>query len=687
MAGNVNRTVRTTFSAQGGNVLAVMGQIRGGLQSLGRGANQAGRETGYLNRQLMAFGTTFRYAFAGSTIFGAFKMVTILQETQRQLALIGFLGDEPFSSVAVGADRADAALQRVYESAQRGALESITPVTEFNDALVNLYSTVQGLDAGDAIKMTTAISQGAQLASVSAEEMTKAVAGMAQAFGGGAPPGQVHSLGNYQKYIQGLVTLVSEAPGGIAYGPQFFQQIPQLSAVANLANISPAQMTGLYLTGLRTGGTPATAGRGLQYLLQSIAVPPSPEASKALAEAGITPDTVQKRGGLWALKKMRSHMRKLGVSPKAEKRIGSLTEEQADLLESVPPEQALRGLGVSGEALEWLSSSIGRIHGIRSFITLTQQGQQMNKDQELMIAAQSGHIDEMKKYADAWDDFARRQPLKAAQVSLDVLRRSIISAFEPGVSWLAGRVISPIGKAAATHPDETRAAVLAGAAGIGTALLLKGGLKGLRGGLGSLGRGAILAQAAQDITAEGLGASPLHPLYVIVVGQITGGPGGVPGAPGTPPVVTGGKRGIPPAFGLGLSSTAVVAAVLATSGGGRRRELVGSDDPIAALARARAEGKKLTARQQRAAEFWGKEGKQFSAANMPDAMRRRLLEILTPQQQVNVKGQAEVTVNVKQPDGTTTRRTARVPLEMQPRFKDGTRPSTRGGQPTKRSGR
>jgi hypothetical protein len=163
------------------------------------------------------------------------------------------------------------------------------------------------------------------------------------------------------------------------------------------------------------------------------------------------------------------------------------------------------------------------------------------------------------------------------------------------------------------------------------------------------------------------------------------GKGRGPIAPGGHPA---GRGGIPAsAVGLPLGLVAgTAAAVIASAGGGRTREL-GGGDPIRQLMEARAAGKKLTPRQQRAADFWMREGKQYSGANMPDTMRRRLLEILTVPQKVDIAGSAEVTVNVKHPDGTTEKRTKRVPLEQQPRFKDGTRPSARGGQNTRRSGR
>ena len=90
---SVQNRIVTTFSANAGNAVAVMNQMAGGMTNIGRAAMQTTRQSSLLDQQMRAFGTTMRYAFAGSVLFGATRMLTTLRETQRQLGLIAVLGD------------------------------------------------------------------------------------------------------------------------------------------------------------------------------------------------------------------------------------------------------------------------------------------------------------------------------------------------------------------------------------------------------------------------------------------------------------------------------------------------------------------------------------------------------------------------------------------------------------------
>ncbi len=527
----IHNRIITTYSAHGGNAVAVANQVAGGMTNIGRAAMEATRFGARWDAQMRAIGTTLRYALAGSLVFGAVRLNQTLMETQRQLALIGAIGG--FDEMTGSAERADQMLNRLYDDAQRGALSAITPVGDFNNALVNLYSTVQNLKPDQAVEMTREISKGAQLAQVSAEDLTRAVAGMTQAFA------MTHGVENVGRFTRGFYALTSQAPGGIAYGPQFIQQMAPLAAVSRFANIDPAQMMGLYLTTLRTGGTPATAGRGLQYLLQSISVPASDEARKALKKAGITPDVVQQKGGVPALQMLIEHARGLGLRKSDEKKIGSLSVDQLDMLEGMAPEQVGPALGISGKGLDFLSQAIGRIHGIRALITLMAQqaaptGDQMAKDIALVREAMSDTEKAHSDFARKWQEFARRQPLRAAATSVDVVQRQIIEAFQP-LANLAARGISRVGGKAIQDPETTQRVIQGGGAllaalGIAKATGLGGkylgrvpGIGGLFGGAGRAFVATNAAEAAMTGAALGPGMSPQNPLFVIVVGQIFGG--------------------------------------------------------------------------------------------------------------------------------------------------------------------
>ena len=344
---------------------------------------------------------------------------------------------------------------------------------------------MKGLDPNEALKMTAAIAKGATIAQVPVEELTKTVAGMTTAFG------RPQNLAEFNKFMAGFFTLTSEAPGGIQAGPQFVQALPQLAATARLANITPEQMFGTYLTGLRTAGTPATVGRGQQFMWQSLAVPASDEAEKALRGAGITSQSVQQRGGAWALGRLITHAKSLGVTGAAEADKIKFTDEQMNMLETLPPEAIGGTLGISGKGAEFLSTAMGRIHAVRQVIAIMSQeggavaGQDIGKMNTNMNNASAG----AKVVGDQFKKFADQNPLLAMQMAMDNTRRQMMTALQPVIDPAAkgiARLGSRIAEEQLEHPERTRHRIqgaMIGGAGLALLKLLR---PGAFGGVGRL---------------------------------------------------------------------------------------------------------------------------------------------------------------------------------------------------------
>jgi hypothetical protein len=658
---SVHNRIVTTFAANAGNTIAVMNQVAGGMTNIGRASMHAQRQSSLWNQQMRAIGTTMRYALAGTAVFGMTRMINTLRETQRQFALIGVLGN--FDEMMGSTREADKALSDLYTNAQRGSMEALVPVNDFNNALVNLYSTVQGVQPDAAVQMVTEIAKGAQLAQVPVEDLTRAVTGMAQAFEGGGrrTPAQL------APYIRGFQALTAQAPGGIAFGPQFIQQLPNLAATARFAAFTPEQMMGLYLTSLRTGATPATAGRGLQYLMQSIGVPQSKEAARALRKAGVTPESVQREGGMATLNKIMAFARSQGITPRAEKTLGGLTEEQADILETTSPEQAARTLGISGKGLEWMSQAIGRIHGIRTLVTLAAQTQdpknnQMVKDLETISRAMDDTQYAQSEFARAWDRFAKDQPLQAAAVSVDVIRRQMVEAFETPINALS-RGLTKFGSLAISDPEKTQTAVQVGGgllAAYGLSrFFLRGRGKGMRlPGVGGLVGGALAAQGA--IAGGAPTGSMQNPFYVVVLYQLGGGGTSVVPAPGPGGRARGrfgrlrrvarGARGI---IGGAATWTAARAGGFTRMG---RFARFGPFAGIGAGAAALAFPEDIATENplvMRARDL-ERQGRLPAFQNIAGARRRQ------------VEGRAVMTLNLnlRKPDGSIERRRIHVPMEL-----------------------
>jgi hypothetical protein len=510
MSSIVNR-IATTFTASAGNVRAVMGEVSGSMNGINRSIQQTSRNSGYLSNQLRAVGTTLRYALAGTAVFGASNLVRQLSALQTQTALMVTLQPD--------IERTTGSIGNLLDTLQKGSNEALTPLNELGDATVNLLSSIQGVRGDDVTRIPTMLAEAAQLAQTPVEDLTKGVTGMIQAFGE-APTGA-----NFEGLARGFLTLTRRAPGGISAGPQIVQQLGPAALAARLAHISPQQLFGLTNTVLRAGGSPATAMRGLNFLLQAIATPNKAEA-KVLGGLGITPDFVQQRGGLAAIEKLVQTMKTRGVTGNISRNapIFQADDETLSNIESMGMGD-LQGLGVGGQGLQLAQRAIGRIHGVRALIAILQQ---MNPEtghltQDITAADQAvrGIGENGTALSDQFKDFRRRQPLRAASIALQNLALEAPRALQ-GILNPIARQADRVGQLAVDHPHGTRRVmqVAAGAlAAIGITRFLRGGKLGF--GQAFVNERAIQASTNPERAAI-LGGSPQNPMYVTVVGQLFG---------------------------------------------------------------------------------------------------------------------------------------------------------------------
>jgi hypothetical protein len=170
-----------------------------------------------LSNQWKALGTTIRYA-TGQAVFGMAQMVGQLKEMQVQMGLISAIG-----TTTGGRPIAGAQLNDLMGDIRRGAVESLTPVKDYTNAVVNLLSTVQNVPRSQITGIVTDVAQAAQLAQVSVEDAMKAFSTMPVAFGMQANQKNIHTM------AQQFYLLTRLAPGGPAAGAQIIGQLGQLA--------------------------------------------------------------------------------------------------------------------------------------------------------------------------------------------------------------------------------------------------------------------------------------------------------------------------------------------------------------------------------------------------------------------------------------------------------------------------
>jgi hypothetical protein len=544
----IQNVITTTFRARGGQAIASMGTMAQGFGQIGRAINDNTRMSERLNAQWRAIGTTIRYAVAGTAVFGLTRMVDQLKNVQVQLGLISAIGETASGAPLVGRN-----LNELFNQSRAGAVEAITPITDYNNAVINLLSTIQGVPQDQITPIVTTISQAARLAQVSAEDATKAFTTMNVAFG------RTPNLANIRRMAQEFFILTREAPGGAAAGQQVIGQLGQLAAVTRAGRGTPEDMFSLLLTSLRGGIPPSQTGRGLQFLVQTLAFPGQQVADsrRALASVGITSDadlTLQQR-----LTRIFSRARALGMTGDTNK-LNNLDDETLAGLEASPggTTGALNQLGIGGRGAAFLGTIFRRIHALRTALAIESQIESGDAQTDLlkMQRAAQGHTSDINNMALAWEKFRRQARLQQASVAIESMGLQVAKVFEPVLNFASGLIGGTNAQGRPTglhgvmqrHQEATRNIAIGGAVFLGALGIARGAGLGRLPGIrripvlstlmgGNIGRGFVMANAAQAAISGNtqIGGSPQNPIYVVVVGQLFGGATAGPLGGGTGP--------------------------------------------------------------------------------------------------------------------------------------------------------
>jgi hypothetical protein len=510
----LNNVVTTTFRARGGELITQLGSYAQGFGTIGQKINENTRLSERLNSQWRAMGTTIRYAIAGQTIFGLTRMVGQLRDINTQLGEMAALTTAGTGGSAFTGQQ----VTQLGANLQRVALDTISPLSQVNDAAINFLSTVQNVKPGAALPdMLSTISQTAKIAQTDLTALTQAATTSQVQFGRQTNP---KSIGEFTRMWQQLIL---QAPGGPQASTTIAQALPGLATMFQMgrgSEISPqqgqAQMMGITLAALRTGMPAATAMRGVQYLLQSLENPTG-QSVGALRGIGITPEFISQKGIGAALMKFLQQITHTGDP----KQLGAIPDDVLDQLDASGGTLP----GIPADEMLKLRKYVPRIHGIRAAVVLASQlaahGDVLSLQQDIdeMLDIQDENSKRAHQMAEAWRRYRKRARLADAANAINVMSLQVAQIFEPVFGFIAEKGILPVAHAMQNHRTATKAGVIGGAAIIAaltTGRFLGGFGKGIAGR--SIVRGIAMRDALDG--GAGLGASPENPLYVIVVGQL-----------------------------------------------------------------------------------------------------------------------------------------------------------------------
>lgn len=514
------RRVVTLFEVRGSNdIRARLGEMRSGFAQNRQEMDMWGKSSSYVNNQLRALGTTLRYAFAGTAIFGTLALVKNLGDFQAKLGEI--------QSIATGPNGLPLLDRQIDDLGNRlinVSNETTQPIADLQSGVLSLYSTIGNVPQDEAADLMKTIAETSIVAQSNIEDTTQALLGMIDAFGRGTK--EIPKFGDeFYRVIQ-----LSAGMSGHIYA----QQLGRLSASATLSGFSPEQMGALAVGATRFGGSPATNMRGLAQLMTFVMNPTAGKTEKAFQGLGLGRNERNKLGGYAVLQRVLSAVNKAGLKGNPR---GLTDDVVAQLDENYPNGAPNSALGLSGEGGNLLAKLFPRIEGRRIAAvlarlqtpdqvrgtpnkTLAQYLQQVSHGTETVDKAMARAMDyrRINQAANAMHNFG---------IEIGTALSPLLQYPARGITGLA----SSFNRQKWGVGPVSGQQIEIGGAAVGLAVLLRT----LQRGPGSLVRGAGAAGAVTDLLSGDTqrGHSPANPLYVAVVYSLSG-PGGA-----------GFRRGVP----------------------------------------------------------------------------------------------------------------------------------------------
>lgn len=281
--GDIQRRVITLFDVRGSDrVRASLGYMTAGFSNYRRELQMTERAGGAVNSQLRALGTTLRYSIAGAGIYGTMQMVRNLGEFQAKLGEIQAIATGPG-----GLPLLDSQIDSLGQSLIDVSNKTTQPISDLQEGVLNLYSTIGDVPPNEAAKMMEEISKVAVTSQSDIQSTTQALLGMLNAFGRGT--GELNKFGDeFQQVIKLSAGMM---------GSQYAGKLGVLSASASLARFTPEQMGALSIGATRFGGSAQTNMTYLAQLMTYLVNPTTAKEKAGFSSIGLNENALRTMPG------------------------------------------------------------------------------------------------------------------------------------------------------------------------------------------------------------------------------------------------------------------------------------------------------------------------------------------------------------------------------------------------------
>lgn len=564
--------VEITGSSRG--LEAALNRINAGLGRTQGQIRQTNKEMGLFQRQLMAIGTTARYALAGQFVFGVTAAIGRLAEFQTQLgrvaSLAGELNEQTGRYTGPGQGfLSDVGDQAILESNKVGIA-----VNDIQQYMTRFFSTFSNVPQGQRMAaMTGFVDEVARLGAMLGTE-----AGDPQVLAGGIAslvnqidpqiatrrPG---TIGRQTNRVANLISYMLASTPNVT-GRDVARDIGRIGQAAQTARMTPEQAFAVWGQAGKAGGSAGVLGRGIAQLLgSSLLHPQTKEQIKAYQAMGLPsdPNALARMGGMKVLLQMMERIAPRGA--RIRNRTALFNEEMTD-------EEAIAASGATGINRTLLYQALGRQESVRQFIALL--GQDGVKGLKDYLRAQQAATKANAVRARE-EEFQRQNTL----TRFNQQRANLNLGLARGIQWPLEHVVAPpVGALADAVTEHRTATQVALGSLFGGLAVYKGAriLKALRNRRlgGSPGQelvgGLLATESAQNVLAgAATDGTRANPFWVIIhpVSWMVGGPSGgmgpnAPTTPGTPGFFKRWAKRVPPIIPAGgLASTAAATAVAA----------------------------------------------------------------------------------------------------------------------------